>query len=55
MVTWYYIADIVYPPECVNTLLFIENVLLSLPMSSKMQNSAIQAISAMEHLDLEKL
>ena len=46
MITWYYIVDIVYPTECANTLLFIEKVLLNLPMSSKMQNSAVQTISA---------
>ena len=50
MVTWYYIVDIVYPSECTKTLLFIEKVLLTLPMSSKMNNSAIQIISAIEHL-----
>ena len=55
MVTWYYIVDIVYPPECANTLLFVEKVLLNLPMSSRMQNSAVQITSAIEHLDIEGL
>ena len=50
MITWYYIVDIKYPSECVSTLVFIENV-LNLPMSLKMQNSAIQMASAIEHLD----
>ena len=55
MTTWYYIVDIVYLPECANTLLFIEKVLLNIPMSSKMNNSAIQIISAIEHLDMHNL
>lgn len=55
MVTWYYIVDIIYPPECANTLLFIEKVLLNLPMSSKMQNSSLQIISAIDHLDTSNL
>ena len=50
MITWYYIVDIKYSSERVNALLFIENI-LNLPMSSKMNNSAIQIASAMEHLD----
>jgi len=52
MITWYYIADIIYPPQCANTLLFIEKVLLNLPMSAKMNNSAICILSAIENMDV---
>jgi len=53
LITWYYIVDIVYPPECLNVLLFVEKALLNLPLSAKLSNSALQTISAIEHLDLE--
>ena len=48
MITWYYIVDIVYPSECINMHLFVEKALLSLPLSGKMNNSALQTISTID-------
>ena len=35
LTTWYCIANMVYPPECANVLLFIEKTLPKLPLSGK--------------------
>ena len=51
MITWYYIVDIVYPSECINMHLFVEKTLLNLPLSGKMNNSALQTISTIDHLE----
>ena len=50
LMTWYYIVDIVYPSECLNMYLFVEKALLNLPLSAKLSNSALQTISAIDHL-----
>ena len=52
MMTWYYIVDIVYPSECLNVHLFVEKALLNLPLSAKLSNSALQTISAIDHMEL---
>ena len=48
-----YIVDIPYPSECLNILLFVERALLNLPLSEKMNNSALQTISAIDHMELK--
>ena len=53
LMTWYYIVDIAYPSECLNILLFVERALLNLPLSGKMNNSALQTISAIDHMELD--
>ena len=52
MMTWYYIVDIVYPSECLTIHLFVEKALLNLPLSAKLSNSALQTISAIDHMEL---
>ena len=54
LITWYYIVDIVYPTECLNAYLFVEKALLNLPLSAKLSNSALQCISAMDHMELKE-
>ena len=51
LMTWYYIVDIAYPSVCLNILLFAERALLNLPLSGKMNNSALQTISAIDHME----
>ena len=51
MITWYYIVDRVYPSECINMHLFVEKALLSLSLSGKMNNSALQTISIIDQLE----
>ena len=53
LITWYYIVDITYPQECCNVLLFVEKALLNLPLSGKLSNSALQVMSAIEHLQID--
>ena len=53
MMTWFYIVDIVYPSECLNMNLFVEKALLHLPLSAKLTNTAVQTISAIDHLELD--
>ena len=53
LITCYYIVDITYPLECCNVYLFIKKALLNLPLSGKLSNSALQVISAIEHLEID--
>ena len=54
MMTWFYIVDIVYPSECLNTHLLMEKTLLNLPLSAKLSNSALQTISAIDHMETKQ-
>ena len=53
LIAWYYIVDITYAQECCNILLFIEKALLNLPLSGTLSNSALQVMSAIEHLEID--
>jgi len=52
LLAWFYIMDMAYPVKARNTYAFIETILFKLPTSTTFTSSALQAISAMEQLEL---
>ena len=52
LIAWFYVMDMAYPVKARNTYAFIETILFKLPTTTSFTGSALQAISAMEQLEL---
>ena len=52
LIAWYYVMDMAYPTKARNTYAFIETILFKLPTTVSFTGSALQAVSAMEQLQL---